>query len=158
MNKEILGSQNPETEFSRLRLASIDSSVNSVTHGSETGRDALLLDIDEVPAQGMTYLRLMRDLKIQEMLVAYLLEQHEQARIEELRNTPTLEVIEPPVEGTKRVWPRRGFMVTIAFLGTFVFASAIALLVEMLTLAVDNPEHPQHVHVQNIRQSWKRGE
>ena len=155
MNFQILGPANPETQFSLLKVASIDSSLQSLMHSNDARTNAFLLGIAEVPSAGLTYLRIMRDIEIQQLLVGYLLQQHEQARIAELRNTPTLMRIDPPVEATRRIWPRRGLMVGIAFFATFIFSSAIALLFEMVTKASLDISHPQHQHLANLRRSWK---
>lgn len=156
MTRTILGEANPETQYAKYKLASIDSTIQALVHSTNGGGDNFLLGLEEVPMHGMTYVRLMRDIEIQQLLVGYLLQQYEQARITELRNTPTLTRIDPPAEPTKRVWPHRGLLVVIAFLGSSVFAIAIAMLIEMFTNATKDPTHPQHAHVRNIMISWKR--
>ncbi len=156
MNRQMLGLENPETEFTRYKLASIDSSIRALLHASNSSRTDFLLSIDEVPAQGRIYLRLLREIEIQQLLVGYLLQQYEQAKIAELRNTPTLLRLDPPALATRKVWPRRGLMIVIGGFGTFVFASVVALFLEMVARASRDPRDPQHQPLLNIRESWSR--
>lgn len=156
MNRQVLGLENPETEFTRYKLASIDSSISALLHANDSSRRDFLLSIDEVPAQGRTYLRLFREIEIQQLLVGYLLQQFEQAKIAELRNTPTLLRLDPPALATKKVWPRRGMMITIGGFGAFVFASVVALFLEMVARASRDPHDPRYRQLLNIRESWSR--
>ena len=156
MSQQLLGIDNPETEFARYKLASIDSSISGLLHSSDSSQTDFLLSIDKVPSQGRTYLRLIRDIEIQQLLVGYLLQQYEQAKIAELRNTPTLLRLDPPALATKKVWPRRGLMVVIGGFGAFVFASALALFLEMMARASRDPHDPQYLSLLNVRNSWTR--
>jgi tyrosine-protein kinase Etk/Wzc len=156
MNKRIFGSLSPETQYSQLQLSSIDSSIQTLIRAREKGDQDFMISLKDIPQKGITFLRLKRDIEIQQLLVAYLLQQHEQAKIEELRNTPTLLRLDPPTEGTKKTWPKRGMMTVIAFAAAFVFSTAIAYLMDFFTKASRDMNHPQHTHIQAIRQAWSR--
>ncbi|MBK9112730.1 MAG: hypothetical protein IPM88_13910 [Nitrospira sp.] len=59
-----------------------------------------------VPDLALQYGRLFRELKVQETLYALLTSQYEQAKIAEARDTPTVQVLDPPVPADKRTRPR----------------------------------------------------
>jgi uncharacterized protein involved in exopolysaccharide biosynthesis len=159
LNQQIFAPGSPELEMSRMKLAGIDSSMQSlISRRGDSDEMNFLITLMESPSEGMTYLRFERDIEIQSLLVAYLTQQHEQARIEEVRNTPTIAVYESPVAGTKRVWPRRGLMVGLAAMGTLVFASLFAATIDFFRSAARNPAHPQHERIQRIRRSWRTTE
>ena len=155
LQRQILGAMNPETEYTRRKMAAMDSSLQMLIRpdAGETGR--ILVNLGEVPKFGLTYARLYRDIEIQQLIVAFLIQQYEQAKIEQARNTPTLVRIDAPVEATKRAWPRRGIMVIIAFAATFVFSSAVAMAIETLRTAATEPAHPQHTHLSKLLSAWK---
>jgi uncharacterized protein involved in exopolysaccharide biosynthesis len=155
MNLRIWGSINSEAQLSQLKISSIDSTLQALIHSHGVKSDDLLLGMEEASQQGMIYLRLYRDIQVEQLLVGYLLQQYEQARIGELRNTPTLMRIEPPMVATKRAWPRRSLMVGIAFFATFIFASALALAFETFIRIARDPNHPQHLHYLDLRRSLK---
>ncbi len=101
MKERVFGSANSEINNSRIRLASIDSTLRTlVRRKAETAGNDFLIHLEDTPEQGMVFLRLTRDIEIQQMLVSYLIQQYEQAKVEELRNTPTILKIDPPAEAT----------------------------------------------------------
>jgi uncharacterized protein involved in exopolysaccharide biosynthesis len=157
MKNQILGPSNPESEYIKMRLSSIDGTLKSLIRKREgTAENDFLLHLEDTPAEGMTYLRLARDLEIQQLLVGYLLQQFEQAKIDELRNTATILRVDPPTQPETKIWPRRGLMVLLAGFGTFIFSAAAAMIIDFFRKASADPNHPQHEAVLNLRQSWKK--
>ncbi len=157
IKQQVLGYGHPESNYLRLQLASIDSSKQVLLRSHKGGSADFLIALDDVPTEGLTYLRLLRDIETQQLLVAYLLQQFEQSKVDELRNTPTVIRLDPPIEATQRIWPRRGLMVGIAFACTLMFAVAIALFLEMLNRAASEPGHPQHGPLLRVREAWASG-
>ncbi|MBU1920705.1 hypothetical protein KKG66_07655 [bacterium] len=155
LNIQIFDPGSPEIELLRMKLAGMDSSLATLVKQRDPDADPdFLVRLMDSPEQGKQYLRLFREIEIHQMLVLYLTQQYEQQKIESVRNTPTLTMIQNPVAGTKRVWPRRGLMVILAAFGTFVFASLIGLTIDFFRNAAANPEHPQHARVKKIQNSW----
>ncbi|RPH94038.1 hypothetical protein EHM69_08580, partial [candidate division KSB1 bacterium] len=156
INARIMGQNSPELNYLKIKLASIEETLNRLVKSKiESGNADFLLHMEDTPEKGMVYLRLMRDIEIQQLLVAYLVQQHEQAKIDELRNTPTLMRLDPPTLSTIRIWPRRGFMVVIAAVGAFVFSAAFALFLEFLKKASTDPTHPSYSRMQSLIQNWR---
>lgn len=67
-----------------------------------------------VPDLALQYGRLLRELKVQETLYALLTSQYEQAKITEARDTPTVQVLDPPVPADKQSRPRPVFNALLA--------------------------------------------
>ncbi len=67
-----------------------------------------------VPDLALQYGRLLRELKVQETLYALLTSQYEQAKITEARDTPTVQVLDPPVPADKQIKPRVIFNTAVA--------------------------------------------
>lgn len=87
---------------------------------------------EEVPDLALQYMRLLRDVKVQTALYTMLLQQLEQARIEEQKNTHVLAVLDWAVPGVEPVYPRRLRIVVVAALAGFVWVATIAVFVEKL--------------------------
>ena len=157
MTQQVYGS-GLEPGLLRFRLASIDSALRRLCQSKSTNDEDwdFILHLRDVPQQAVTYLRLRRDIEIQQILAAILIQQHEQAKLEERRNTPTLMRVDPPVVPDKKSWPRRGLMVGMAAIATLVFASAIGMITEFFSLAARDPNHGQHDKVASIQSSWRR--
>lgn len=113
--------------------------------GSESPDDngasnTLYPSIRKLPLLGVTYFDLYREYKIQETVYALLTQQCEMAKIEEARQTPSVNVLDMPVVPTKKTFPPRRAIVLV---GT---STGLALAIFWLfvrrwwdTIALDDP-------------------
>jgi uncharacterized protein involved in exopolysaccharide biosynthesis len=90
--------------------------------------DALDRKIEGLPELGLTAVRLYRDVKVQEQLFVFLSAQAEQARIDEQRDLPVIQVLDVASPPAIRAWPRRKLIVVVAF--------ALASVASLLTVHV----------------------
>lgn len=84
--------------------------------------------LQEVPETGIASLRLLRELKTLEQLRGLLIGQYEQARIDEVRDVSTLEVLDVATPPEKRARPKRTLLVLTGLLLGLSAGVAIALL------------------------------
>jgi uncharacterized protein involved in exopolysaccharide biosynthesis len=85
---------------------------------------ALEAEISNLPEIGIEAVRLFRDMKIQEELFLFLSAQLEQARIDEQRALPVVQVLDPATPPEIRAWPKRKLIV----LSAFVLGAAVSIL------------------------------
>jgi uncharacterized protein involved in exopolysaccharide biosynthesis len=97
--------------------------------------------LQALPATGLELARLYRDARTLEQVFMLLTGQYEEARIDEARDTPTLEVLDPPVPPERKSRPHRGTMIVGAFLLSLGVGVAYAL-VEGRRAAVSAPPAP----------------
>ena len=74
----------------------------------------LSIPFAEAPDLGLQLARLTRRLKIQETLYELLTQQYEQAKIQEKRDTPTIQVLDPPQVPERKSKPKRATMALMA--------------------------------------------
>jgi uncharacterized protein involved in exopolysaccharide biosynthesis len=91
-----------------------------------------MINIDSIPDLSLQYGQLMINLEIQKKVFEFIYPQYESARIEELRDMPTLEIVDYPREAGMRVRPKRAFLCIIATLAGFVISLVLALLSETI--------------------------
>ena len=127
-----------------------------VDHHQQDAEDKLILSLNDVSTYGVTYLKLIRDITVQEFLYQFLVQQFEQARIAEVRRTPTMQAIDRAITPTKRSWPKRGIMVVAAAAAAFIFAVACALLLDNYRTASAEPDHPQHKRILALKDTIRR--
>ena len=118
----ILGSsrkpQHGQVEDVRLRIQALHSQLSQVKKGN--GEELGLMDL---PDLGIKYARLMREVTIQELIYQYLNQQYEQARIEEKKDTPTLQILSRPKVPTKKDRPKRSIISLLALFGGFILCA-----------------------------------
>lgn len=83
----------PELQQTRSELAAVDR------------------QIEKLPPLALQYARLLRDVKVQEQVYELLVAQYEEARIQESKDTPTVEVLDPARKPQKKVRPVRWLFV-----------------------------------------------
>jgi tyrosine-protein kinase Etk/Wzc len=155
--REMMQPDNPMVEELERKLAGVRMQMRHlVDREQKSAEDKLLLTLKDAPVYGATYLRLLRDITVQELLYQYLVQQYEQARITEVRHTPTMQAIDWASTPTKRSWPKRGIMVVISAAAAFVFAVAAALVIDTYRKASTQPQHPQHERILTLKQVLKR--
>lgn len=84
----------------------------------------------EVPGVGLELARLMRDVKVQETVWELLNQQYYQAKIQEARDTPTIQVLDEAVPPEMRSKPKRKTLVMISAFLAFIFSIFWAYSVE----------------------------
>jgi uncharacterized protein involved in exopolysaccharide biosynthesis len=156
--REMMEPDNPFIQELERKLNGIRTQMRQlVDRHQKSAEDKLLPTLKDAPAYGITYLKLLRDITVQELLYQFLVQQYEQARIVEVRNTPTMQAIDWAIPPIQRSWPKRGIMVIVAGTAAFVFATACALIIEGFRTANNQPEHPQHARVMALKRTlWRR--
>jgi len=105
--------------------------LHEIEYGKDTSenvRGNLFLVLSEIPQIDADLMRLTREVDIQSTLFIYLTQQYEDAKIQEAKNTPTIQLLDPAVTPIKKSSPKRLLMVFIMALITFVFSSIYALI------------------------------
>lgn len=117
---------------SSLRIRSLRSEIEAMEgeyrtlHGSMDGETAdsassAMIPILELPELSFRYSEVLRELRTQDLLMEVLLQQYYEARLEESRDTPVVQILDPAVPPVGKALPRRTLTV---FLATFFGGAA----------------------------------
>lgn len=91
---------------------------------------ALNRQLGALPETGIDVMRLWRDVQVQEQVFELLTTQLEEARIQETRDTPTVQVLDHAVPPLHKSRPKRAIIVIVGFLVGLAGSLAISLLLE----------------------------
>lgn len=91
-----------------------------------------LINIGKIPAVTADYLRLEMETKIYKSLFEFLYPQYEAARLSELRDMPTIDILDSPRLAGRRDYPKRALICVISTILGFFFAVFVALGLEFL--------------------------
>lgn len=105
-----LSPDNPDLARIRSNVEELKKQLTIMGSGKD-GKGIVLGDrlhpaMTNVPDLALQFGRLFRQVKVQETLFTLLTSQHEQAKIAEARDTPTVQVLDPAVPADKRSRPR----------------------------------------------------
>ena len=143
------------SEYSRvndelLNLKSQLSDLQGRKPGAEKSiEDLIFLPLDQIPDLSADYVRLYREVIIQTKLLEFLLPQFENSKIQELRDTPTVQVLDDAVLPEKKARPRRALIVVAAaFFAIFCFVLAAYISVNFDSIRENEPDrHRKIVHL-----------
>ncbi|MBI5643979.1 MAG: lipopolysaccharide biosynthesis protein [Deltaproteobacteria bacterium] len=122
--------ENPEvmlrkTELEELRKRQIELEQGKSGNG-------IFIPTNSMPKLSVEYARLMRDLKVQETLFELLTQQYEMSKIQEAKDSPTVQVLDVAKPPEKKSRPRRSLIVIATTFLTSCGAIVFAFLLELL--------------------------
>ncbi len=86
------------------------------------------LNINDIPDISLEYAELIAKLEIQKKIYEYLFPQYEQAKIEEVKDLPTIEIIDKAVPAGKRSKPKRAKFCILSFFISLFLSSFFILI------------------------------
>ena len=117
-----------------LQLLKMKSELNQLLDEMVTKGDdkKVLLAFQDLPDLGLEYARLFREVELQSRIMEFLLPQYEQARMEETKNIPSLQVIDKPYVALNKAKPQRSLIVVVTTVMAFII-SVLYILFEYRT-------------------------
>ena len=112
--------------------------------------------LDSLPSLAIQYANLKMDLEIKTKVYSYLVEQYEQARVLEAKDTPTLQVIDKAVPPQLKSWPKRKLFVIGAFLISVIFSLLLAFILDFVDRIYTDPSlRIVRETIEKIKGDWK---
>lgn len=88
--------------------------------------------IDRIPGLALQFAQLKLNLEIKQKVYEYLYPQYELAKLEELRDMPSFDIMDSPSLAGMRSKPRRAILVAVATFAAFLLACLLAVVLENL--------------------------
>ncbi len=109
--------ESPEIRALRAGIARLKGQLGTMA-GSGRSSDAIL-SMGSVPNLGLEYARLLREVKIQETIFEQLTKQYEVAKLNEAKDSSSLQVLDEAVAPTKKSKPKRSLIVILSTVSAF---------------------------------------
>ena len=154
-----MSSSHPQIRSLRSRINEIKKQLEILQLGNQTentkGRTVLDVPFTEVPSLSLKLARLVREVKIQEGVFELLTQQYEQYKIQETKDTPTIQVLDRAVPPEKRVKPKRALLVVLSGILS-IFASTVFIfgLEYFKRSKQKNPEGFERL--ENLLGAWRK--
>jgi len=150
----------PELRQLQLKRQEILRQLEMLEKGGK-GREAGLLGVpfEKVPDLTLEYARLFRELKIQESVFELLTAEYEKAKIEESKDTPTIQVLDRAVPPERKSKPKRSFMVAFAGGFSLLFSVFFVFFREFMDKSrLKNPEeyHRLQMVYVTLKEDWRK--
>jgi capsule polysaccharide export protein KpsE/RkpR len=109
----------------------------------ETPPDSLYPSIKKLPVLGVTYADLYRRTKVQEAIYEALTQQYELAKVQEVRETPSVKVLDAAIVPEKKSFPPRTLIVCLAAVFSVLFAGG--WIMGRAHWQMMDPDHPAKI-------------
>ena len=93
-----------------------------------------------------------RNMKVQESMLEAFAKQYELAKVDESKEDPLVQVVDPATPPERRSSPKRIQLVVISALSGFVFSTLLAFLINMLRNTAQSPEGRAKLHT--LKRAW----
>lgn len=126
------GADSPLVKDLELQTAALARQITGLENGHETLHPKYQLDMTSIPGLQQKYTLLQLDLAVAQKVLDYLQPQYEAAKLDELRNLPSLEMLDSPREPGKRVRPKRALICVITSFMAFCLAVLLVVIKEII--------------------------
>jgi len=126
------GEDYPNLKGIKDRINILQNKINSLENPEYEIIDKYLIQLDIVPKLAMQYTDLLMQLEIKSNVYKYLYPEYEAAKIEEVKDLPSLEIIDRAIPAGKRTSPKRARICILSFLIAFILSAGSLIIFEII--------------------------
>lgn len=132
--KRTFGESNPLTSQARIEEQELRKQISMQNSGRNISGESskLLIPFKEAPELSNKYLKIYRDLEIQYKILEFVQPMYEQAKVEEVRDTPTVLVLDKAAPAERKSKPKASLYLVIAFIVSFSLGLFFVFTVQLL--------------------------
>ena len=126
---------NPQAEMIQSEIEGLKARLREMGEGSlkgTPGTSDIFIPTSKIPDLALQYLRLLRDAKVQQTVYELLTQQYEMARIQEAKDTPTVQVLDTALVPEKKVKPKRSQIVILTTMVSGFLAVFLSFFLEYI--------------------------
>ncbi len=115
------------------KVGVLNKAITDIESSESERKPKYIINLDDMPSLNNRFLQLSLNLEIQRNVIEFLYPQYERARLDELSDISTFELVDEAIPSGKRSKPQRGKMVVIGFILSLFLSSLIAYTHEIFT-------------------------
>lgn len=130
--KQSYGENHPLTANAKIELNELQKKINQLNAGTDSSQKDvnLLIPFKKAPELGNEYLKIYRNLEIQYKIIEFIQPLYEQAKIEEVRNTPSVLVLDKAAPAERKSKPKIALYLLLAFVISTSIGFIIIIIIE----------------------------
>jgi uncharacterized protein involved in exopolysaccharide biosynthesis len=156
--KQTYGVDHPITHAGEIEVEELQKKINQLNNGTDASQKdvKILIPFKQAPELGNEYLQIYRNLEIQYKILEFIQPLYEQAKVEEVRNTPSVLVLDNAFPADHKAKPK----ILLYFLLSFVISISVAFIIIIILEAFnrlktnDSNRYEMFAHI--IKSDFKR--
>ncbi len=147
--KQLYGDNSAQAENAKIVAKEFALKLKQI----EAGKDSIntMLSLNKLPENAINYFRLYGNVQIYTNILEFELPLYEQAKFQEQKDVPILQVIDPAIPPAKRSFPKRTIMAFLITIVLMLILLVFILLKENKNLAGSN----EYLYIKNNLFKWK---
>jgi len=127
------GPNHPSTKGAKVELDELNKKIRDLNSGIDNSQSdvRLLIPMKLAPELANKYLKIYQELKIQYQILEFVTPLYEQAKIEEIRNTPTVLVLDKAGPADRKSKPKGSLYAAISFVASLILGYVLIFLIEL---------------------------
>lgn len=141
--KQTYGNDHPLTVNAKLEMNELKKKIDQLNSGTDPSQKEvnLLIPFKKAPQLGNDYLKIFRNLEIQYKILEFIQPLYEQAKIEEVRNTPSVLVLDNATPPDRKAKPKGTIYALVSFVSSLLVGFFLVFMKEMfLKLKITDPD------------------
>jgi uncharacterized protein involved in exopolysaccharide biosynthesis len=128
--KQTYGSDHPITRNAKIEMDELQKKINLLNSGKDASQKdvKLLIPFKQAPQLGNDYLKIYKNLEIQYKILEFIQPLYEQAKIEEVRNTPSVFVLDKAVPADYKAKPKGSLYAMVSFVSSIIVGYFIVFI------------------------------
>lgn len=155
--KKSFGESTPQYSTIQIEMNSLQNQLQQLKHTEKSTAgspfSSLFIPMDQLPELGKEYTELYTNYLLQQKLQEYLLPEYEQAKLQVMKDKPTLQIIDNAVPPDRKSKPKKALVVIGAVMVAFIIQFLFILLIEHIAWLKEN-DPKRFSDVAKIKKSW----
>lgn len=127
------------------RIKILQNMINELESPTKSGEANFLLNLGNIPELKMQYSNLILQLEIDSKVYKYLYSEYESAKIEEMKDLPSIEIIDNAIPAGKRTSPKRARICILSFLIAFLLSAGSMIILELVKQISNEKYHMDRI-------------
>lgn len=132
---KILSPDESEIQIQKEKIASLKNQIRKI---NESGDSTLSFHLKGAPKVILDYLRLTREVEIQNKMLIYIMPLYEQAKIEEKKETPSVLILDQPSKPERKAKPKRVITIMFSMFVTFLMSFSFFVVFSKWKIFINN--------------------
>ena len=145
--KRNLGEDSPKLAYLKDNIIILERKINELEFNKYGNNPKYLLNLEDIPHLVKKYAELELQLEIEKKIYEFLYPQYESAKIEEIKDIPSLEIIDNAIPAGKRTSPRRAKLCIVSFMLAFIMSAGSMIIYELIKLDLTSDKQIKKIHL-----------
>lgn len=134
MLREYATEENPEIVRLKSEIKELNNNLTNMEYKKDDSHFGIgfSVPLTDLPKVSLELARYIRDVKVQEKLLSLIIEQYELAKTQEIKDTPTVNILESPMIPERKSYPKRSIIVFFSLILSLCFSTTLAFCLNWL--------------------------